>query len=208
VVALVVAFGVEFALQLDSQPAFYIAATDPKTGLQGGLLFTLWLILGNVINAFMEEGLFRGVMIRLFRVKLPPWRANALQAFLFGLWHLSWVLKWYQTGQIEAHGGMLVATLFQFFPMLLVGLAWGYFYIKTDSLWVPWIHHFLNNTVLNLVQITTASGVESGTSLRGPVTLAVTLLSMVVVKVVAERLRFPEVKPWGQWTVNHSSVEE
>jgi membrane protease YdiL (CAAX protease family) len=207
VIALVVAYGAEFVLQLDNQPAFRIAAIDPKAGVRGGLLFALWMILGNVINAFMEEGLFRGVMVRLFRVKLPPWRANALQAFLFGLWHLPWVLKWYQTGQIEAHGGILLATLYQFLPMLLVGVAWGYFYIKTDSLWVPWIAHLLNNTVLNLVQVTTAAGVESGASIRGPVCLVVTLLSMVLVKGLAERLRFPEVKPWSQWTVTGTAAE-
>lgn len=207
VIALVVAYGAEFALQLDNQPVFRIEAIDPKAGVRGGLLFVLWMILGNVINAFMEEGLFRGVMLRLFQVKLPPWWANALQAFLFGLWHLPWVLKWYQTGQIEAHGGILLAALSQFLPMLLVGIAWGYFYIKTDSLWVPWVAHLLNNTVLNLVHVTTAAGLESGASIRGPVCLVMTLLSMALVRVLAERLRFPELKPWGQWTVNHSSVE-
>jgi membrane protease YdiL (CAAX protease family) len=165
------------------------------------------MILGNVINAFMEEGLFRGVMVRLFRVKLSPWRANVLQAFLFGLWHLPWVLKWHQTGQIEAHGGILLATLYQFLPMLLVGVAWGYFYIKTDSLWVPWIAHFLNNTVLNLVQVTTAAGVESGTSIRGPVCLVATLLSMILVKYAADRFGMPEVKPWGQWTRDDLAAE-
>ena len=139
-------------------------------------------------------------MIRLFRVKLSPWRANALQAFLFGLWHLPWALKWYQTGQIEAHGGILIAALGQFAPMLLVGFAWGYFYMKTGSLWVPWIGHVLNNTTLNLLHITTAGGVESGSAIRGPVTLVVTLLGMVLVKVVAERLKFTEVEPWGRWT--------
>jgi membrane protease YdiL (CAAX protease family) len=206
VTALIVGYGVEFALQLANRPAFFISAVDPKTEMQGGLLFALWLILGNVVNASMEEGLFRGVMVRLFRVKLRPWPANALQAFLFGLWHLPWVLKWYQIGELEAHGGLFLAALGQFMPMLLVGLAWGYFYIKTDSLWVPWIGHLLNNTVLNVLHITTAGGVESGASIRGPVCMVVTLLGMVVVKVVADRLRFPEVKPWGQWTVDGTAT--
>jgi membrane protease YdiL (CAAX protease family) len=207
VIALVVAYGAEFAFQLGNEPALRIEAVDPKAGVRGGLLFVLLMIVGNMINAFMEEGLFRGVMIRLFRVKLSPWRANALQAFLFGLWHLPWVLKWYQTGQIEAHGGILLAALFQFLPMLLVGIAWGYFYIKTDSLWIPWITHFLNNTVLNMVHITSAGGVESGAAIRGPVALGVTLLGMVLVKVVAERLGFPEVRPWGQWMENSGATE-
>jgi len=207
VTALIAGYGAEFALRLESRPAFRFAAIDPKAGVQGGFLFALWLFLGNVMNALMEEGLFRGVMVRLFRVKLRPWPANALQAFLFGLWHLSWVVKWYQVGELEAHGGLLLAALGQFVPMLLVGLAWGYFYIKTDSLWVPWIGHLLNNTVLNLLHVTTAGGVESGAAIRGPVCMVVTLLSMVAVKVLAERLRFAEVKPWGQWTDYGTATE-
>lgn len=201
-VALVGGYGADFVLNLKNQPVFRFEAIDPKAGVTGGFLFVLWMILGNAINSFMEEGLFRGVMIRLFRVKLSPWRANALQAFLFGLWHLPWVLKWYQVGELEAHGGLLSAALGQFFPMLLVGFAWGTFYLKTGSLWVSWIIHFLNNTVLNLVHIRTIEGPSSGVSIVGPISLAVVLLSVVVVKVLAERLGLPEVRPWGQWAAD------
>lgn len=198
--ALVVGYGAEFALQLQSEPVFQFAAIDPKAGVTGGFLFVLWMILTNAINSFMEEGLFRGVMIRLFRVKLSFWWANLMQAFLFGLWHLPWVLKWYQVGELEAHGGLFVATLSQFLPMLLVGFVWGTFYLKTDSLWVPWIAHYLNNTVFNLVHITTAGGLDSGPALRGPVSLIVSLLGMFLVKYASDRFQMPEVKPWGEWT--------
>jgi membrane protease YdiL (CAAX protease family) len=129
------------------------------------------------------------------------WKTNALQAFLFAIWHLPWVLKWYQTGQIEAYGGLFSATLSQFLPMLLIGFAWGYFYLKTDSLWVPWIAHLLNNTVFNLLHVTTVDGLDSGMMIRGGVYLIVALLSMFLVKVLAERYQMPEVKPWGQWAM-------
>jgi len=198
--ALVVGYGAEFVLQLESEPEFRLAAIDPKAGVTGGILFVLWMLLGNAINSFMEEGLFRGVMIRLFRVRLSFWWANLMQAFLFGLWHLPWVLKWYQVGELEAHGGLLFAALSQFLPMLLIGFVWGIFYLRTDSLWVPWIAHCLNNTVFNLVHIGTASGLDSGPALRGPVSLIVSMLGMFVVKYAADRFQMPEVKPWGEWT--------
>jgi membrane protease YdiL (CAAX protease family) len=207
VAALVVGYGAEFALKLKSQPVFHVEAIDPKAGVTGGFLFVLWMILGNVINSSMEEGLFRGVMIRLFRVKLSFWPANALQACLFGLWHLPWVLKWYQVGELEAHGGLFFATLSQFLPMLLVGFVWGYFYLKTDSLWVPWIAHFLNNTTFNLVHITTTGGLDSDPAIRGPASLLVALLSMFLVKYASDRFRMPEVKPWGQWTRDDLAAE-
>lgn len=199
VIALVVSYVVEFVAQLSKQPVIHFEAIDPKAGVTGGFMFVLWMIFCNIINSFMEEGLFRGVMSRLFRVKLSFSQTNVLQAFLFGIWHLPWVLKWVQTGQIEAQGGVFLAALLQFLPMLLIGLAWGYFYLKTDSLWVPWVAHLLNNTVLNLLHITTADGLDSGMMIRGPVCLVISLLSIFLVKVLAERLRMPEVKPWGVW---------
>ena len=201
VIALIVSYGVEFVVQLQSQPVLHFAAIDPKAGVTGGLLFALWIVVSNFVNSFMEEGLFRGVMIRLFRVKLSFWRANALQAFLFAIWHLPWVVKWYQTGQIEAYGGLFFATLSQFLPMLLIGFAWGYFYLKTGSLWVPWVAHTLNNITFNLLHITTIDGLDSGLAIRGPIYLVIALLSMLLVKHWAERLQLPEVKPWGQWAI-------
>ena len=202
VIALVIGYGVEFAAQLPRQPVFRFEAIDPKAGVSGGLLFILWMVFSNAINSFMEEGLFRGLMIRLFRVKLPFWWSNALQSFLFAIWHLPWVLKWYQTGQIEAHGGLLFATISQFLPMLLIGFAWGYFYLKTDSLWVPWVAHFLNNTVFNLLHVTTTDGLDSGLPIRALSYIVVAWLSMALVKYLAERLEMPEVKPWGQWAID------
>jgi membrane protease YdiL (CAAX protease family) len=199
VTILAVSYVAAFIVLLPSEPVLKFAAIDPKAGVSGGLLFALWLILGNVVNAFMEEGLFRGVMGRLFRIRLSFWWANALQAFLFGLWHLPWVLKWYQTGQLEEHGGLAFATLTQFLPMLAVGFAWGYFYFKTGSLWVPLVAHFINNTIFNLLHVATVEGLESGIAIAGPVSMVVTLLSMFLVKYLAERYQMPEVKPWGQW---------
>ncbi|MCL7452520.1 MAG: CPBP family intramembrane metalloprotease [Anaerolineae bacterium] len=198
-VTLVASYAVEFVVQLPDQPVFQLAAIDPKAGVSGGFLFALWLVLGNVVNSSMEEGLFRGVMGRLFRIRFSFWGAIMLQAFLFGLWHLPWVLKWYQTGQIEEQGGVAFAALGQFLPMLLVGITWGYAYLKTGSLWVPWIFHFLSNSTFNLLHITTVEGFDSGAAIRGPVAMVVALLTMLLIKYLAERYQMPEVKPWGQW---------
>jgi membrane protease YdiL (CAAX protease family) len=204
VVALAVGYGVEFAipLQRGAKPVVQFEAIDPKAGVSGGLLFVIWMVFGNVINSFMEEGLFRGVMVRLFRARLSFWRANGFQAFLFAIWHLPWVVKWYQVGQIDAHGGLLFATLSQFLPMLLIGLVWGYLYLKTGSLWTCWVAHFLNNTTFNLMHITTMDGLDSGLAIRGPAYLVVSLLSLFLVKYLAKRFQMPEVRPWGQWAIN------
>ena len=70
--------------------------------------------------------------------------------------------------------------------ILAYGIAWGF-----------WLS--LAASSHNLLHITTTDGPDSGIAIRGLAYLAVALLSMVLVKVLAERLQTPEVKPWGQW---------
>lgn len=113
--ALLVGYMVEM-LVLGGGAALQFAAIDPKAGVSGGLLFAFWLVLGNFVNSFMEEGLFRGLMTPLFRIRLSFWQANLLQAVLFGAWHLPWALKWYQTGRIETSGEITMGIVVNFFP--------------------------------------------------------------------------------------------
>jgi membrane protease YdiL (CAAX protease family) len=201
VIAFIVGYGVDFFIQLhnQAQPTFLVDAIDSKAGVSGRLLFGVWLVLGNFINAFMEEGLFRGVMIRLFRVKLNFWRTNWLQAFLFGIWHLPWVLKYLQMGTIETTGEILFAVFSNSVPQLLMGMIWGYLFLKTGNLWAPWAAHVLANSVGNLLHITSLNGLDSGFALRMAIYTVAALLCMFLVKHLAERNRMSEVKPWGEW---------
>lgn len=200
ILAFLLGYGIEFAGQLQSgaSPVLRLDAIDPKAGVSGGLLFALWLVLGNFVNAFMEEGLFRGLMIRLFRIRLSFWQTNWLQALLFGLWHLPWVLKWYQTGKIATGGEIAFAVMANFLPQLLMGVVWGYLYLKTGNLWSAWMAHTLVNSTLNLVHIATTEGLDSGMTVRMGVYVIASLLGMVIVKYLAGKFRMPEVNPWNQ----------
>jgi len=88
IIAFLIGYGVEYLLSVQQagEPQILFAALDNKMGVTGGYFFALLLVIGNFINAFMEEGLFRGLMIPLFLTKLSFVRANWLQAFLFGAW--------------------------------------------------------------------------------------------------------------------------
>jgi len=202
--AFLVAYGVAYVIQYfdNAEPALLLDAIDSKVGVSGGLAFGLWLMFGNCINAFMEEGLFRGVMIRLFRRRLSFWGSNWLQACLFGIWHLPWVIKYYQLGTIETPGEVMFAIFSNSIPQLCMGLVWGYLYLKTDNLWAPWIAHLLANTISNLLHITSLNGLDSDFSIRMAVYTAVVMLGMLLVKYLAARLRMPEVKPWGEWSTS------
>ena len=196
--AYLISYGVEylFALQQAGEPEIYLSALDNKMGVTGGILFALLLVVGNFINAFMEEGLFRGLMIPLFLTKLSFGRTNWLQAFLFGAWHLMWVVKYYQLGTIQTSGETSMSIFLNFAPQLLLGLVWGYMYFKTNSLWAPWISHVISNSILNLLHIDTLQGMDSGMMIRMPIFTILALLSMFVIKYLAEKFQMDEVQPW------------
>jgi uncharacterized protein len=204
-IALVVGYTTELLVLKGSNASLLFAAIDPKAGVSGGILFALWLVFGNLVNSFMEEGLFRGVMIPLFRTRLSFWQAIWLQAVLFGAWHLPWALKWYQTGVIQTPGQITMGVVVNFFPQILLGLVWGYMFLKTGSLWTPWIAHTLTNTTLNLLHIATQGSLDGGNSLRMTGYSIVALLGMLLVKYIARRYSLPEVQPWKLATTGSSA---
>lgn len=195
----IIAFAVAGVFQLralSTGESLTIVATDPKTGMAGGAAFAALLIVGNVVNAFMEEGLFRGVMLPHFLQRMRFAWANLLQASLFAAWHLVWPLKSYLAGEVSlggafARGGLLVLGTF------VAGLVYGYLFWRTGNLWAPWLAHFLNNTTLNLVQVRgPAEGLLPATLLSIVVVVALAVL-VPAVEPIARRLRLPHLEPWG-----------
>jgi membrane protease YdiL (CAAX protease family) len=199
IIAFLIGYEVEYilAVQQAGEPHILFSALDNKMGVTGGYLFALLLVIGNFINAFMEEGLFRGLMIPLFLTKLSFVRTNWLQAFLFGAWHLMWVFKYYQLGTIQTSDEILMSIFSNFLPQLLMGLVWGYMYFKTNSLWAPWISHLITNSTLNLLHVNTLQGMDTGMMIRMPIFTILALLSMFVIRYLAEKLQMAEVKAWG-----------
>ena len=159
----VLSYGVQLiALIVSGEPAQLVfSAIDPKTGRAGGFAFALWLIFGNIINAGMEEGLFRGVMLTHFRARFSPWVAMGKQAALFAGWHLVWPLKHFLTGEADS-GQAIFEAVGLLISTGIGGLVFGWLYYKTNSIWSAFLAHFINNTILNIVFIQTANGLQSG----------------------------------------------
>lgn len=194
--ALAAGYTAEFSVQSyrGLHPEVFIAAIDPKANVQGGLLFGLWLVLGNLINSFMEEGLFRGVLLQLFGRKLAmPW-ANGLQALLFGSWHLPWVLKNYMLGSIKGMSEIVFSAISNFIPQLSLGAVWGYMYLRTNNLWTSWISHTLTNTCVNLIHIRTDKGLDTGIAIRMTVFTIVMIVGIWLIKYLSELLGMPSIK--------------
>ena len=174
-----------------------LTAIDPKTGMTGGLLFGLWMVVANLVNSAMEEGLFRGVMIKHLLLKFSGWGAILISAGFFAIWHLGWPIRHYFDGT-----STLGEAGFEAFALVLstfiAGISFGYLYLKTDNQWGPFLGHTINNTLLNVLFFKTGAGLEAATDfwifriifLLGPLAL------IPVIKLVAERNRLPEAKPW------------
>ncbi|MDI3299697.1 MAG: CPBP family intramembrane metalloprotease [Bacillota bacterium] len=137
------------------------------------------LLLGNVVNSFLEEGLFRGVLMTQLGRVVGPVGANLLQAGLFGVWHVVWPLREFLDGAMDASTALGVGagyTLLSF----LIGLAFGGLFQATGSLWAPWVAHTLSNSALNVLQIAVAAGPSGTLGLRVAVeTLVVAALSLL-----------------------------
>jgi membrane protease YdiL (CAAX protease family) len=192
------AFGLQliFSRTAGTQPRLLLAAIDPQTGLTGGLSFAFFLIAGNLVNSFAEEGLFRGVMLTHFRLRLEEWGANILQAVLFGLWHLTWPVFRLLTGQITLAGSISQAGAIVL-ASTLSGLAYGYLYLRTDSLWAPWIAHTINNSVLNLLHIRTIVGLDAEIGVLYGVIGTGYLALLLWTALWARRFRLPRFTPWA-----------
>jgi len=152
----------------------------------------------------MEEGLFRGVMLRHFRVSLSFWRANFIQAAFFAVWHLNWPIKQFMTGQLDL-SGLAFQSVIVLIATGISGFAMGYLYLKTDNLWAPWIMHTINNSVQNMVHIQTIDGLDSN-MMAFQITLTLSLIAIIpFFRALTKRFQTPEVKPWGQETKQYSS---
>jgi membrane protease YdiL (CAAX protease family) len=195
VLPFIIAYSVEWIVMQQSGqgPKLMFSAIDPKAGVTGGLLFALWLVAGNFINSFMEEGLFRGVMLNLNRIRLSFAKSNWLQALLFGAWHLVWVVKWYQTGTVSTPNEIGLGVVANFLPQICLGLVWGYAYMKTDNLWTAWIAHTLTNTTLNFLHIATADAMDPGMSIRMTTFSVVSLLMVFLIRYICNRRNMPEL---------------
>ena len=104
-------------------------------------------------NAFMEEMLFRGVMLLCFMAIMSPRGAIILQGFLFGLWHVVWPINSYLGGFISA-GAAIGWSIEYVLSSMMIGLLFGYMFLKTGSLISPILLHFFVNLLSGYVSVT------------------------------------------------------
>ena len=177
------AYGTEYLIQLlnGKNPAllFYVSsyAIGGNQGGQTAFLFYTICILGNIINVAMEEGVFRGLFIKLAESRYTFIKSVILSSVLFGIWHIAAPIRNLLDGEMSVTGVIIYSLMY----ILTAGLTGAKFCLLTKitgSLWMSMADHFLNNTIINILHIATTSGADDLQVIR--ISIAQTLSFLIV----------------------------
>lgn len=177
------AYVTEFFMQLSrgNSPSFQVYVTSysisGNQGKQTGLLFFAFCIIGNIINVAMEEGIFRGLFIKLMETRYTFFKAVIFSSVLFGIWHIMAPIRSLLDGEMSASGSFAYALML----ILTTGITGAKFCLLrkiTGSLWMPMADHFLNNTIINILHVTTIYGGDELQLVR--ISIAQTLSFLIV----------------------------
>lgn len=128
---------------------------------QDSLLFLVLCIGFNLINVWMEEGVFRGLFMKLLAGERTFMEAVLFIAFLFGLWH--WVMPFrdYTEGKVSLANLVIMGIGY----MVLAGMMsikWSLLYQMTGTLWMGLGDHLFNITVAtNLLHVISNNEADS-----------------------------------------------
>ena len=165
-VCFAVSYGLELAiLALQGNPAhleMYISSFS-LTGSQinnTDFVFFLLCILFNVMNVWMEEGIFRGLFIKMLSETKSFMKANDIAAFLFGVWHIVMPIRSYINGEMS-FAAMLLMGIGYMILAGIMGIKWGLLYRITGNLWAGLGDHLFNNTVAtNMLHVVSLKGAD------------------------------------------------
>ena len=165
-VCFAVSFGLELAiLALQGNPAhleIYISSFS-LTGSQiknTDFGFFLLCVLFNVINVWMEEGIFRGLFLKMLSKTKPFMQANFIAAFLFGIWHIVMPVRSYVNGEMS-FAAMVLMGIGYIILAGIMGIKWGLLYRITGNLWAGLGDHLFNNTVAtNMLHVVSQNGAD------------------------------------------------
>ena len=169
---------------------FYVSAyaVDENIGYQTGFVFFLICVLGNVVNVIMEEGIFRGLFIRILEKKYRFILVAAISFVLFGLWHMVAPVRNYVDGTTSI-GGMIANIIMLVVTSALVGFKFALLTKITGSLYMAMGDHFVNNTIVNLLHVVSITGADEMMVLRVAIAQSLSCVIVLVYYVLVCRIK-------------------
>ena len=192
VVVYTIAYGTEMLLQTSAgnTPAlrFYVASYSAAgdSVIQSGIGFILICVAGNMINVVMEEGIFRGLFIRLTEERYSFMKACLFSALLFGVWHIAQPVRNVLDG-VQSPGGAFMMGMMLAGTSALAGIQYTLLYRLTGALWFSMAAHFINNAIVNLLHVATVSGADEMQSVRIAIAQTVSFIVVLIVFIVKAR---------------------
>jgi membrane protease YdiL (CAAX protease family) len=140
--ALVVGAVIAVALAIPATRSFFQSSSvDSDSTVRHVLAPLLVIPLGTVV---FEETIFRGVLLALLLRRCTRWRAIALSAVLFGLWHLVPAISAAHGKSAGAAIGTVVGTLA---VTTAAGVAFAWLRLRSGSLAAPILAHVATNSL-------------------------------------------------------------
>ena len=165
-VCFIISFGLELAiLALQGNPAhleIYISSFSlTGSGIKNtDFVFLLLCVVFNVINVWMEEGIFRGLFIKILSETKSFMQANFIAAFLFGIWHIVMPARSCMDGEMS-FAAMVLMGIGYIILAGIMGIKWGLLYHMTGNIWTGLGDHLFNNTVAtNMLHVISLNGAD------------------------------------------------
>lgn len=128
---------------------------------QNGIVSVILCIAFNVINVWMEEGIFRGLFSKLLESKMKFIGMIFLIAFLFGIWHCVMPLRDYIEGRSSV-ANLLVMGIGYIILAGIMSIKWSILYKVSGSLWIGLGDHLFNNVIVtNLLHVISNNEADS-----------------------------------------------
>ena len=150
-----------------------------------------FILLFNILNVWMEEGLFRGLFTQALRERYDFKTAVFISALLFGLWHIAMPARTFIEGQMKFAPMLLLSVGYVAFSFVY-GLKMSFLYKMTGSLWAGMADHFFNNSVINIVHVVSSEGSDHLQIIR-IVTAQLLSFAFICILYVRKRKNLPPV---------------
>lgn len=147
------------------------------------LLAVIVCIIGNIVNVYAEEGLFRGLFCKIGMQDYPQKTANMIQALFFGIWHITNVIDPLLDGSMD----ITMAVFMGIGYILLSGIlayGWGLCAAWSGTLWIGASEHLFNNFISNSLHTVTETGADGSMVIR--ITLS-NILSLLFVLILSKK---------------------
>lgn len=171
----------------------YVSAwsVNGTRGNQTGFLFFAVCIIGNIINVIMEEGIFRGLFQRILEKKYSFMTSAAVASGLFGLWHIMAPVRSFYDKTMSDKGFIANAILLVA-ASALTGFQYALMRKLTNSLYMAMGHHFINNTIVNMLHVVSSTGSDEFMVVRISIAQTVSFAVILVWYISAQRKRHRE----------------